>query len=121
MTIEARIKIAIKCEMGNQKVFERLEAESQIGSGSWKAMLYGKQRATSEMIQFICLNFPNLVFWMMVGTTPKDMPMQKEPAELMAEKHGLKLDEVLRKPASELCATEILILGMHFPVLQPLK
>lgn len=71
MAIEQRIKEIAEARLG-QKIYEKLEDASGISRHSWKNALNKKQRATSEMIEFIARNWPEYAFWLVTGTMAKN-------------------------------------------------
>ena len=107
MAIEERIKEAIANALGNKKVFERLEEQSMIKASSWQAMLYGRQRATSEMIEFICRALPEYAYWMVTGIVPSKGTEHKYVEKKSSVKIKTTLNEVLIKEAVDLSEAEI--------------
>lgn len=72
MAIEPRLKVIAEVCLG-QKIYEKLEEESGISRHSWKNALNKKQRATSEMIEFVAREWPEYAFWLVTGTMARDL------------------------------------------------
>ena len=102
MTIEQRIKVIAEVVLG-QKIYEKLESESGISMHSWKNALNKKQRATSEMIEFVARKCPQFAFWMVTG--------ESVPAELKHETIITLLSEKLN--LNSLSEAELKELRLH--------
>ena len=70
MGIDERIFEVIDVKLGRKKIYEVLERSSGISRASWKNAAYKKQRATSEMIEFVCKQWPEYCYWIGTGAKP---------------------------------------------------
>jgi hypothetical protein len=79
MEIEERLLRAAEEMLGKSKLFSKLEKITGIKADSWKNVAHRKQRATTEMLQFAFQEWPNFVFWIATGTTPKNNQKHTTP------------------------------------------
>jgi hypothetical protein len=94
MKIENRLLEAAEIRLGSKKMCARLEEISGIPEGNWKNVTYGKQRATSEMIQFVCKTYPEMAFWISTGYLPPYDINHTSPKKLAEEKKWEEFDIV---------------------------
>lgn len=107
MAIEERIKKAVTKAMGNKKVFDRLEEKSGIKNSSWQAMLYGRQRATSEMIEFVCREWPEYAFWLCTGYLADSSVKHTSPKKEEVLNLNLDINELLKKEPIDWSSDEL--------------
>lgn len=72
MSIGERIKEVLEFKLGRKGKVVAVERLSGINYSSWQSMLYGRQRATSEMIEFVCRQWPECAYWIATGTLPEE-------------------------------------------------
>ena len=70
MSINTRVIEVAKSKLAAHKVFKELEVKSGISANSWRKVAEEKQRATSEMIEFVCREWPEYAYWMITGWLP---------------------------------------------------
>ncbi len=77
-----RVRELLKAEFDHAGRFTLLEKRSAISASKWKNFFYGKQFATSEMVDFICNRFPDRASWIRTGNeeaTSHDFPFMATP------------------------------------------
>lgn len=97
MSIETRLIEAAKQQLTEAKVYSELEKLSGIKADSWRKVAAGKQRATSEMIEWGCQEWPHYAFWIASGVLPnkEDKHTTPECTRLIALE--IKLETLLSK------------------------
>ncbi len=97
MPIEARLIEAAREALGSSKVFSKLELLSGIKSDSWQKVAAGKQRATSEMIEWACQEWPQFTYWIASGVKPTEEEQHTTPEEERLRKLEIDVNELLSK------------------------
>ena len=64
-----RLTKILEAEMPAARRYKDLEEKSGIGSHSWIAISRGRQRPTSEMIEFVAKQWPDYAYWLATGVT----------------------------------------------------
>ncbi|GHD66106.1 hypothetical protein [Jeongeupia chitinilytica] len=67
LDISARMQEVLRSQTPERGRFRTLEEKSGIKAGNWKSFWYGKQRANSEMIEWVCQTWPEYAFWLVTG------------------------------------------------------
>jgi hypothetical protein len=78
-----RLFEVLRHEMGNSKLFEKLQNESGISAESWKGAAYGKQKPTLEMMDWTYQRWPQYAYWLATGALPS---LKREHTSPDAEK-----------------------------------
>ena len=102
--LSERVRELLKTEFDHAGRFTLLEKRSGISASKWKNFFYGKQSATSEMVEFICNKFPDRASWIRTGneeTAGYDFPfMATPPRRHETESLSGRLKWVIREWAS---------------------
>lgn len=97
MSIETRLIEAAKQELSEAKVYSELEKLSGIKADSWRKVAAGKQRATSEMIEWGCQEWPHYAFWIASGVLPNNEDKHTTPEFKRLIALDIKLETLLGK------------------------
>lgn len=97
MSIETRLIESAKQELSEAKVFSELEKLSGIKADSWRKVAAGKQRATSEMIEWSCQEWPHYAFWIASGVLPNKEDKHTTPEHIRLKGLDIKLEALLSK------------------------
>ncbi|HZX31560.1 MAG TPA: hypothetical protein VFF03_09430 [Rhodocyclaceae bacterium] len=71
-SLDQRAKELIDEFFGGRGRFAELEKQSGIPLNRWKNFVYGKQRASQEMIDFLCKSYPEESDWLQTGAEHPD-------------------------------------------------
>lgn len=62
-----RLKSLVVEYIGEYRRYKQLELLTGIAADNWKSWFHGRQRPTVEMIEGVCLQWPQHVFWLATG------------------------------------------------------
>ena len=97
MSINTRIIEVAKTKLTAHKVFKELEIRSGIKANSWRKVAEEKQRATSEMIEFVCREWPDYAFWLCTGYLADTSVKHTSPKREQALDLNIDITELLKK------------------------
>lgn len=64
-----RARFVIATKTPDRGRFRALADASGISADTWKSFWYGRQRATEEMLSYVCCEWPEMAFWVATGLT----------------------------------------------------
>lgn len=64
-----RARFVIATKTPDRGRFRTLADASGISADTWKSFWYGRQRATEEMLAYVCCEWPEMAFWVATGLT----------------------------------------------------
>lgn len=93
LTLNDRVRQVVAVSAPERGRPRFLEERTGISTQSWKKFLEGRQRATLEMVESVCREWPEYTFWIGTGLTdiehghvsPEGMPPLVEPIEEVVE------------------------------------
>jgi uncharacterized protein YeaC (DUF1315 family) len=108
--ISTRLKDVVYKEI-KERTLHELAEKSEIKQTSWANAFNGRQRPTSEMIEWVCQKWPQYAYWIAIGELPSEEMVHTSPkAEEL--KNGPDLVALLSKEPMNWTAEEMLALVM---------
>lgn len=93
--IRDRLLEAIYQELPKKGAIATLSKESKIPSTSWQNVASGRQRATEEMIEFVCRKWPRYINYIAAGLEENED--QTTPERERIEKLDLNIENLYKK------------------------
>lgn len=110
MTIEQRLITAAKQKLQESKIYAELEKLSGIKATSWRAVAGERQRATSEMLEWACQQWPQYAFWIATGETATEDLKHTTPEADRLTKTVVDWAITLQKEPKDWTADEVIAL-----------
>jgi hypothetical protein len=100
-----RLREVIEGEINKNRLIT-LEKMSGIGKTSWGNMLSGIQKASHEMIEFVCGKWPQYAYYVAVGEIPLDSIRHSMPSLDALKENKIEISILLSKEAREWSTNE---------------
>jgi hypothetical protein len=128
MNLSERMFHAVEKNINRYGMFKALEERTGVPAYSWNNAARGRQRPTTEMIEWVCQTWPEFAFWIATGTLPPEglehqssskgvrlellesSALSKEPINWTTEEIAMLTNEVLGRTSKCRFPKEMLFL-----------